>query len=100
MFDASDKKEERTSDPSPCRLPYTIERVFCDQCLAYGADVAKALQRRSRMTKVDAASRHWTLTNSRPSANVTLIILRVEDLGRPQPYWNHQVKATIRSLDR
>jgi len=25
--------------------------------------------------------RHWALTNSRPSANVTLIILRVADLA-------------------
>jgi len=33
--------------------------------------------------RIDYASprRHWALTNSRPSANVTLIILRVADLA-------------------
>ena len=34
MFDASGKKEERTSDPCPCRLPSTIDGVSWDQCLA------------------------------------------------------------------
>jgi hypothetical protein len=29
----------------------------------------------------DSSLRHWALTNSRPSANVTLIILRVADLA-------------------
>ena len=31
--------------------------------------------------KVTPRPRHWAFTNSRPSANVTLIILRVADLA-------------------
>ena len=58
MFDASGKKEERASDPCPCRLPSMIDRYPWDQL--------PGLWSRSRF-------------------------------DRPPRYWNHQVKATVRS---
>jgi hypothetical protein len=48
----------------------------------------KVRQRRSRIACIQRMDKvclislgHWTLTNSRPSANVTLIILRVADFA-------------------
>lgn len=41
MFDASGKKEERTSDPCRCRLPSMSERYPWNQCLTYGHDLAQ-----------------------------------------------------------
>ena len=66
MFDASGKKEERRRYTCPYRMSLTIERFCWDQCIAYDEDAAKALQRRSRMTQVDAASRHWALMGHGP----------------------------------
>ncbi len=43
--------------------------------------VLASLGRSTYREKYASPQRHWALTDSRPSANVTLIILRVVDLA-------------------
>jgi hypothetical protein len=74
-----------------CRLTISAASTSLPRFIQRGVNLRGSPYRRARAAsaarggwvKKDYASplRHWALTDSRPSANVTLIILRIADLA-------------------
>jgi hypothetical protein len=83
------KKSLMTPPPIPARrdAPFTKFVLASLRGSTYGLGKRLLLQAMGGRVKIVYASpqRHWALTDSRPSANVTLIILRVADLAAALP---------------